>query len=287
VLLYYAIGGGLGHLCRARKVIEALAESQYQVVTAAPEMAAHIFSPDHVVAVPTHWSDQPDLIMSLLKKTIAQEGVNHLLIDTFPNGVVGELDIERLQRLCRCSLVARYLDWDTYKVKLRHDNQFYKIFVVDQLSAMQRHYYHTVTANICNLSLTQCVAVDSVTGPPLPSGVTPGEYWLVAHSAPESEVRELVAYAREVAFLEGLTPQFLISTTVAIDFEEADCTVVHYFPVSVLFGDAKRIVTAAGFNLMLETLPYAQKHIFLPFPRKYDDQFMRARERKALLCRSI
>jgi hypothetical protein len=43
---------------------------------------------------------------------------------------------------------------------------------------------------------------------------------------------------------------------------------------------ASRIVTACGFNVMRQTEPYRDRHTFLPFPRRYDDQFTRAARRR-------
>jgi hypothetical protein len=94
------------------------------------------------------------------------------------------------------------------------------------------------------------------------------------HSGPAEEVLELIAYTRELT-----TARVLVATPCDVPmpdgFERVDA-----FPVSHLYADAERIVSAAGFNVMLETEPWRDKHLVLPFPRRFDDQFARAARRR-------
>jgi hypothetical protein len=48
------------------------------------------------------------------------------------------------------------------------------------------------------------------------------------------------------------------------------------YPATPLLPLADRILTACGFNVMRQTAAYRQQHRFLPFPRRFDDQFLRA-----------
>ena len=48
------------------------------------------------------------------------------------------------------------------------------------------------------------------------------------------------------------------------------------YPASTLFESAERIFTACGFNAMKQTELFREKHFFIPFERRYDDQFKRA-----------
>ena len=49
------------------------------------------------------------------------------------------------------------------------------------------------------------------------------------------------------------------------------------YPASVLFEQADKIFTACGFNAMQQTKDFRNKHHFIPFERRYDDQFERAK----------
>jgi hypothetical protein len=102
-----------------------------------------------------------------------------------------------------------------------------------------------------------------------------GSYWLIVHSGPAEEVLELIAYTRELT-----SSRVLVATPCDLPMS-AGFARIDAFPVSHLFADAERIVSAAGFNVMLETEPWRDKHIVLPFPRRFDDQFARAAKRKA------
>jgi hypothetical protein len=55
------------------------------------------------------------------------------------------------------------------------------------------------------------------------------------------------------------------------------------FPVYPYFRQAGRIFTACGFNSMKQTKEFSYKHHFLPFRRRFDNQFLRAKLRKKAL----
>jgi hypothetical protein len=104
---------------------------------------------------------------------------------------------------------------------------------------------------------------------------------VIVHSGPEHEVQELVEYTQELLAFERSDARVLVAT-------QCDVELPHGFervgddPASGLFDGAARIVSAAGFNVMLETMPYRHKHHVVPFPRTFDDQFLRAARRKRL-----
>jgi hypothetical protein len=108
----------------------------------------------------------------------------------------------------------------------------------------------------------------------------PHSTWLIVHSGPEDEVRELVAYAEELCRIENEPPRrILVATRCDLElpggYERIDA-----YPVDHLYPHAAKIISAAGFNVMLETAPWRDKHHVLPFARKFDDQFFRAAARK-------
>src|SRR5262249_49323155 len=57
---------------------------------------------------------------------------------------------------------------------------------------------------------------------------------------------------------------------------------LNFYPASLLFPLAERVITACGFNVMRQTESLASIHRFLPFERRFDDQFQRARRRRSL-----
>lgn len=249
MIVYYARGGGFGHVTRARRVLAALGV-EGEIVTRLPE-------------------------------TI--EG--RLIVDAFPGGLEGEL----------CGLdvpmdyVARLLRWNEYRRAVPGKlPRFGTTWIVEELTPDHRAFVSAHSDRVEFLDLSEVVLRESVLRSPkddLENGDTQngdtengdtenGEpYCLVVHSGPEHEVRELVAYAAE------LDPKARI--VVASPYAVEGYPQVDACPVSHLFPAAAHIVSAAGFNVMLETEPWRDKHLVVPFPRKFDEQFLRAARRKA------
>jgi len=287
MVLYYALGGGLGHLARAKKVLRALGIDQFVVVTAEPQVPNALFSPNELVIVPTAWSNSSEKLISFLADYIELNRVEQVFVDTFPLGIVGELwpgfDTLNIELV----YVARYLNWPRYadavelsgKLEALH---FDKCLVVDHLHTQQIEFIDSC----CESRQEQ--KLDHVHNPTDASGVseeTSDGKWLIAHSKPVNELSELLAYTRDIASIEGESPNFLVCTAVAksdlsAEFYADDVEIVSHYPVSVLFDRASRLITACGYNIMNETVPYAGKHHFLPFARRYDDQFLRAEIRR-------
>ena len=99
------------------------------------------------------------------------------------------------------------------------------------------------------------------------------------HSGSGEEVDILVRHAREIASLENVTP-FLWVVTQSTFSEETDKLTNDQVPAHGLISYADRLFSACGFNMMYLTRNNAIPHFYIPFPRKYDDQFRRALIRK-------
>jgi hypothetical protein len=78
--------------------------------------------------------------------------------------------------------------------------------------------------------------------------------------------------------------QILVATRCDVDLP-AGVTRIDAHPATHLYPTAEGIVTAAGFNVMLETEPYRERHHVIPFPRRFDDQFLRAARRRDATAR--
>ena len=171
-----------------------------------------------------------------------------IIVDAFPCGILGELrDID-----IPMDYVARLLQWDAYAAAtgavMPH---FETTYVVEPLT-------HAVDSNrIIELDLREppCEAAEE-------------DFWLVAHSGSDDEVQHLAAHARELQQIEGIDAPIVIARRT--------------FPLAPMLARAARIVSAAGFNIMLETEAWARKHEVVPLPRRFDDQFTRAARRRKL-----
>ncbi len=284
MVIYYAMGGGFGHLSRAKKVLMTLGTMNYKVISTAHPFSSRILAPDKIVSLPDSWHKTPEKVMGRIEEIIRQYSASRLIVDTFPYGLLGELDLNRLNRLCDCDYVARYLNWEAYLPKIKPTGNFKQTFLVDSLSTGQKNFIHHRSSKVSSLNLSyQIVHYDRPTPLPLSQD---RENWLIVHSYPRTEVLELLYYAQQIASLEERHPRYIISSPCAdsIVLENKELMVLskQYAPPSI-FEKVDRIFTACGYNLMQETLPYKEKHHFLPFTRKYDNQFLRASRRKSSL----
>jgi hypothetical protein len=309
VIAVYAIGGGAGHVTPARRVIDALGIRNNAFIVATPcdpRAAGGI----PLVEVPRSLEGDVAAHHAWL------EGIEceRLIVDVFPAGIQGELS--RFDRV-PLDFVGRLLRLDEYRRATNDAEwpQFETAYIVEEEAPEVRAKRVTRLELTPQRVNTDCVAVSSeaVRGakgplanrqfcarrpfaPQSPSllRVTPSfasldattpasaqprspareSFWLIVHSGPSDEVEELIAYTRELT-----TAHVLVATPCDIPmpdgFERVDA-----FPVSHFYADAERIVSAAGFNVMLETEPWRDKHIVLPFPRRFDDQFARAARRR-------
>jgi predicted glycosyltransferase len=249
MIVYYAVGGGLGHLTRGLRVIEKLGLQDAVIVTASPyaERVCRSF-----LRVPAHLEHDREAHRAWLREL----GAERLIADTFPGGIQGELCGLDVPIDC----VARLLRWDAYRAAVP--------FALPEIGTT-----YVVEEPIVPLSAGAgrggYVQLDLSL--PLVEPVEEEPYWLIVHSGPEEEVRELVAYADELRALAARKPERVIVAS------NADV-----WPASTLFPAAAKIITAAGFNVMLETEQWRAKHVAVPFARRFDDQFLRAARRKRL-----
>jgi hypothetical protein len=259
VILYYAIGGGLGHVTRARRVLAAL-QLQATIATSAPD-AARIAAPFPVLTIPAALEGDP----AAHREWLASLAVSRFIIDTFPCGLQGELaDVT-----APADYVARLLRWDEYRRAVPLDPpRFGTTYAVEPLTPEHDVFVRANSDRVVELDLA--VSVDLA-----PSSTPHHDYWLIVHSGPAEEVEELVAYTRELQQLANETTEVLVASAahpkLPPHFRPVDA-----FPATPLYAGAKRIITAAGFNVMLETRPWRHKQHVVPFPRRFDDQFTRA-----------
>jgi predicted glycosyltransferase len=229
MILYYAIGGGLGHLARARRVLTRLGLRDRAVILTAV--------------------DEPHITGGIPTVTSANfHDYERILVDAFPCGLRGELrDVD-----VPMDYVARLLQWDAYAAAtgavMPH---FETAYVVEPLT-------HAIDADhVVELDLREP-----------PEIADEEDFWLVAHSGDDHEVQHLTGYARELLEIAGIDAPIVVARRT--------------FPLAPLLARAARIVSAAGFNIMLETEAWRHKHHVVPLPRRFDDQFTRAARRRKL-----
>ncbi|MFC1836641.1 hypothetical protein ACFL2Q_18270 [Thermodesulfobacteriota bacterium] len=100
--------------------------------------------------------------------------------------------------------------------------------------------------------------------------------WLIVHSGPAKEVSHLLGRAESEAAGQGDNVMVAIGPR---PFADLNCHSIECLPASGLYEGAYRVVTGAGYNAMAEMGRRPEKHISVPFVRRYDDQHGRLRER--------
>jgi hypothetical protein len=252
--LYYALGGGLGHLTRAGRVLDALAEGEDAVLLTASPFGhdPRVTGGRPVINVPPHLDRDRGAAFARWLAPVLRE-FDALLVDAFPGGILGELCELRLPPARH---VARRLRWPAYARRLRGAPlpRYEVAYVLEPLAPDHAHALDGCAREVRPLALPRT----SRLGDPLAEG----PHVLVVHSGPEAEVARLVAEAAD-----GLP-------VVVVHPAHRDV-----YPVAPHLAHAERIVTGGGFNLMHECVPYAGRHVAIPFPRPLDDQHARVRAR--------
>ncbi len=271
MLLYYALGGGLGHLVRARAFLHTLGPA-----TEATLFTSSRFADDHrvtgglpVVRVPDSLGGDRAGLRALLEVTLAATRAARLVVDAFPAGLLGELAGWAPPPGLALWHVARLLRWDRYTSDASPLLPRYDVtFVVEPLHAEHRRALESASASIRPLDL-----VDPPFPPPEP---IEGPHVLVVHSGPDEETLDLVACARELAAAGGRDTRVVLASPSRPEALPESVEWRNAFPSTGLFPAAERIVAAAGFNAVRQTEPFRAKRFLVPYPRRFDDPFARA-----------
>lgn len=252
MIAVYAVGGGAGHVTRARRVIEALGIEAVILATPTDRRAAGDVP---LIEIPRNLEGD----VTAHREWMRSLPYSRLIVDTFPCGIQGELSGFDSVPL---DFISRLLRVDEYR-RATGDApwpRFETAYAVEDGGA--------------EVEAARVVPLDLAT-PQLRNPATQEGYWLIVHSGPPDEVLELVEYARELRTTERVLVATPVDLPLPPGFERIDA-----FPVADLYPGAARIISAAGFNVMLETEPWREKHLVLPFPRRFDDQFARAARRR-------
>jgi hypothetical protein len=286
MILYYAIGGGLGHLTRARAVVHTLGiKERVVLVTASPfALDSRVASDFDVVSVPNVFATDLASYKSWLGDLVERLSPSEIYLDTFPAGIVGEFCDFSFPRNLAVHYVGRLLRWTQYaKVICGVPPEFEISYVAEELCEEHTRYIGNQSRRLVRLALED--------PPQRPSKEVTCLYrefearrrprWLVVHSGPEEEVAQLLAYARQLCLAETIEPELLL---ISPGLPREILSAVRHldvYPATTLFSYADRVITACGFNLMRQTEGIRDRHRFVPFSRRFDDQYLRAARRRA------
>ncbi len=288
MILYYAQGGGLGHLTRARAVLNALAAGEETAI-----MTASSFGRDRrvtggtgVIAVPFEMASAPPLYRAWLTEVFSRTRPSAVFIDTFPAGIIGEFCDFSFPDNTGIYHIARLLRWPEYaKLLAGKPPTFRHTWMLEPLAASHAEFLHTHSNKISPLTLGEPDrSVSRKAGKIIEELRSEGRpVWLVVHSGPEEEIAELIAYGEEMSRIEGGNPKIVLISPERPEELRSGIAHLDFYPASIFFPSADRIITGCGFNAMRETEAFKEKHRFIPFARRFDDQFLRAARRKSTM----
>ncbi len=309
-VLYYAIGGGLGHLTRARAFLHSL-QCDAIILTASPYgLDRRIVGDMPVLQIPADVTaplTRPSANLSpllrgegtrdpsptcgrgcreavgegdhciRLREEIDRLSPDSIIVDTFPAGLFGEL--ENLAG----DYVARDLRWEKYAPSLPQKlPRFERTYILEPLEADHERWIMEHSRQVIRDLVLTDPPCDAVAQTLLS---VPSSYVLIVHSGPEGEIAELIAYAREICSLEGVREPIVLAAPAAMRVTDVQC--IDVYPATGLAPRAVRIFTGGGYNAMRQ-FGSDSRHRPLPFSRRFDDQYRRvARHRAAAAPRIV
>jgi hypothetical protein len=280
VRLYCALGGGMGHVTRALAFVHTMKYDWKDfIILISSRLYQDLFPADTTVLFPEKENPTAVELQQYLLSIINKFAIDEVFLDAFPCGIVGEWNSFPLNGI-RFYYIARILNWDNYKIIISKKSPlFEKVYLVEEISGDQLEYINEKSKS--NEFLNLIYPDFPVSNEKLELIKNAGQpVWLIVHSGPEDEVESLYHYAIDLAEEDRSKPLFLICTQAdGIKICDNAMIIKDWF-IWNIFGLVDKIITGCGFNLMQQTRQYSKKHIFVPFIRKYDDQFLRSKNRK-------
>jgi hypothetical protein len=286
VILYYAPGAGLGHLSRAIKFISGKLHDSPVILLGTSRHATVIND-----SLPTNVQYKQLLTAELstegFRRQLAQFSAELVLVDAFPAGINGEI-----QAPCDCPAwhLARRLKWQQYEPLIQAPLRFERTFLLEKLDASHHTMLIAQSESVTRTPLPQITSrLDSLNRQELlahfglPSRLADAPFGIIAHAGSFEETQQLIDYADELHRYGECGPCFVVATPIASARNHQTHGLKTEFlpgrwPVSSLFHHAELVVSGAGFNIVNEMTYNNVRHRVLPFERRWDDQFSRARQ---------
>ncbi len=273
MIAFYALGGGWGHFSRIKSFIEQQDIRSPIKVIVSNSKAATYFSQEELIIVPESAHHNAEHLQAFIGQIAAGFPIKTWYIDTFPVGVLGELQPELFMGT-EVNFLARRLTWDTYSPLIITPLKFRNVFRFELLEPLHQAYLDEYGERTTEVTLSYLKSNVRVNHPILEEGKP---VWLVVHTSDLGELEVLVEHARDFAAMELKDPAIVVLSDLKTESGGAITWLSGENPQH-WYAVAERIFTGAGFNTWYELNDYREKHICLPFTRKYDDQFWRCRQ---------
>lgn len=262
MILIYAYGSGLGHL---KRVTSFLKRQNY-----APEKCILLTNSVFSEFWESGWKvvQKEDLFFSspeflpFVENLITENNINSFIIDVFPAGFYGELSSLLSHFQGEKILLSRILS-NYYFEKNPNISDFDEIFIMEKGVDLSQLRSRKIRYLDYQENLLEGISI-AIEMP----------YYLIIHSQPLMEVLHLYRLAK----MYRTNQKIVILTATVIPQENIgseDLVLFQQKPSQSLLSNADKIFSGAGFNTFYMLIPYHKKWICNPFPRTFDDQFLR------------
>jgi hypothetical protein len=262
-ILYYSLGGGLGHLSRTFAILNNSPKIIEQVRILASSKLSYLVSkcsPCPMDNVPDGVMNDRTLYFKFLQNYIETHSISVIILDTFPFGMFGEINFidERMPRI----LIGRYLNWEKYQQRV---SEAQNIFPVKSLiiEPQEKIYFNLMKEKSQIDYIDKPIILRDI----IDNKVIIKDRFLIIHSGTDDEIEKLVKNAK--------------SKMIEFGYKENNYDLItpenNIFPAYSLIRSYKYIVSAAGYNMcgIAAELSQDRKAFLYPFKRKFDDQFFR------------
>jgi hypothetical protein len=267
MILYYALGGGLGHISRSLALLahapQPLPTAIRLLVSSRSAEVARPVAPCPMDLVPERAMADRRLYVRFLDEYLRRYDVTCIVLDTFPFGLLGELKhaASGLPRV----LVGRYLRWDAYRERCGDLSGA----LWPRVSVMIEEQDHAYQEQMARHG--RVIAASGPISLARPANGTERDArpaCAVVHSGPPEEMDRLAAMARRVMAgygVEGMPEVFTPDKGV--------------FPVERSLSRFTDVVSGAGYAgcAAAAVLKGRVRYHLHPFPRRFDDQSLRLR----------
>lgn len=282
--LYYANGGGLGHLTRANAFLRQLKIENETAILTASKFAddKRIVGDIKIIKIEESFSDAKEKYKNFLQKVFADLSPEKIYLDSFPAGIIGEFEDFNFGNT-KAFYIARLLKWKKYARILKGKPiHFKKTYILEKLGKEHQTFINNHSEQTIDFDLHYPLSEKSNDEiiQKIIEEHTP--FWLIVHSGNFEEINELMGFAEEMHRIESAKADLILISPDQVQNESC----FDIYPASKLFPFAGRIITACGFNSIQQAKNFRHKHFFLPFERRYDDQFQRAKILKSPVINS-
>jgi hypothetical protein len=262
-ILYYALGGGLGHLTRSLAIVSRMGELAQKIrILGSSSWLPRIANSQPFIldSVPLACRDSLTAYLRFLKDYLKAHQIQAVVMDSFPYGLLGEWRFLGPHPLRL--LIARFLRWKRYRKRIGPvpENFPAHSLAIEPLDPI----YEAILQKHSRMVRLKSPISSHWQPEDCKANAMEKTGWAVVHSGNPSEQSRLLAFARARMKAEKM----------------ADAPLNRLFPEAGIFPAQRRlracshIVCGAGYNMTaLAASPYPGQRFFLfAFERRFDDQ---------------